>query len=104
VLAAILLLLFQFSITPKLLLHDLVADHQDTPLSANNEKNPQFHLAGFNCACENQVVESPFIEDSILTENFIPVIVSDRFSSSVGGFVSAPFLYLGLRGPPAPRG
>jgi hypothetical protein len=66
--AAMMMLLFQFSITRKLLLHNLVADHQDTPLSANSGKNPQLRLAGFNCACDNQVVESPFIENTLIVK------------------------------------
>jgi hypothetical protein len=98
---AFMLMVFAFSVTPKILLHNLVADHRDTPRSHNSSKEQQLSKTGFNCNCDNLVVESPFIND------FAAVRLSDqpefakRHITFINDF-SFPFLfYFRLRGPPA---
>jgi|ERR1022692_3246802 hypothetical protein len=99
-LAAIMLAVFAFSVTPKILLHNLVADHKDTPIKSNLSNQEQFSKAGFNCNCDNLVVESPFVND------FIPVHlpVQKQFvqlQTFFGNdFNSLHYFYFELRGPP----
>lgn len=60
-LSAFLLGLFLLSITPKKVLHDIVAQHTDTS-SRSVADDGAFHLqqAGFHCQLDNLVAESPF--------------------------------------------
>ena len=94
------LAVFAFSVTPKILLHNLVADHKDTPIKSNHSNQEQFSRAGFNCNCDNLVVESPFLND------FIPVDLSveKQFAlqkiSYADNFHSLNYFYFELRGPP----
>jgi len=94
------LLLFAFSITPKLLLHDLVANHKDTPLKSSSNKTQQFDVAGFNCGCDNLVVESPFVQNFIAAEILIPSFYSQHINPGIKNFISVKQFYVGLRGPP----
>jgi hypothetical protein len=94
------LVLFAFSITPKKILHDLVADHKDTPVKTSDSKTPQFDVSGFRCNCDNLVVESPFLNEGpaleiILTSfYFTPPVETDNNLSVVHLY------YATLRGPP----
>jgi hypothetical protein len=100
VLATLMLAVFAFSVTPKILLHNLVADHKDTPIKSNYSNQEQFSKAGFNCNCDNLVVESPFVND------FIPVDLSiaKQFAKQQTFFRdnsnSLHYFYFELRGPP----
>jgi hypothetical protein len=95
------LAVFAFSITPKIILHNVVANHKDTPLSSGSEKNAQVNKAGFNCNCDNLVVESPFTEElepfQIIINNFFaPQIIKN--SNSIK---AVAHFHPSLRGPPA---
>ena len=90
--AGLLVLLILLSITPKLFLHELLADHKDTP-SCNDTRlvGPCIHKQGYNCQQSELVVPHAFIGNefqepehhrdfrvcntpfyfSYLTENFI---------------------------------
>ena len=94
------LVLFAFSVTPKLLLHNLVANHKDTPLKSSTNKTQQFDVAGFNCACDNLVVESPFVENFIAAEIITPSFFSRHINPEIKNFISVNQFYVGLRGPP----
>lgn len=100
VLATLMLAVFAFSVTPKILLHNLVADHKDTPIKSNHSNQEQVSKAGFNCNCDNLVVESPFIND------FIPVDLSlkkefvQQQNFFKNNFNSLHYFYFELRGPP----
>lgn len=95
------LVLFAFSITPKLLLHNLVANHKDTPLKSSTNKTQQFDVAGFNCGCDNLVVESPFVENFIAAEIVAPSFFSLHINPEIKNFISVNQFYVGLRGPPS---
>ena len=95
------LVLFAFSITPKLLLHDLVANHKDTPLKSSTNKTQQFDVTGFNCGCDNLVVESPFVENFIAAEIVTPSFFSLHINPEIKNFISVNQFYVGLRGPPS---
>ena len=100
VLAVLMLMVFAFSVTPKILLHNLVANHKDSEIKSNFSNEEQFSKSGFNCNCDNLVVESPFVND------FIPVHLSaaKQFAQHQtffrNGFASFHHFYLELRGPP----
>ena len=95
------LAVFAFSVTPKILLHDLVADHKDSPRSHNNSKEQQFSKKGFNCNCDNLVVESPFL----INYTEIDITTTQKFSEQqveyTNDFHSLDYFYFELRGPPA---
>ncbi|MEJ7912714.1 MAG: hypothetical protein WKF70_06145 [Chitinophagaceae bacterium] len=78
--AAVLLLVFAFSITPKKYLHELVADHKDF-YSYHSGEETTVNTAGFNCHCEELVVSTPFVETSLETA-LLPTIVYRTFSTS----------------------
>jgi len=101
-LGAILLVLFTFSITPKLFWHDLVADHRDT-IGYHSYNDDQSHItaAGFNCDCNTLVVTVPFIEqpDPVSTPvtpvpATIPSVIAVQIFSCTHDFFQ-------LRGPPS---
>ena len=95
------LAVFAFSITPKIILHNVVANHKDTPFASNAEKNAQLNKAGFNCNCDNLVVESPFTDyyepfQIIINKSFLPQIIKN-----INGVKTIAQYYPALRGPPA---
>jgi hypothetical protein len=98
IIAFFVLAVFAFSITPKIALHDFVANHKDTPIKSNAQKQAQLHNAGFNCNADNLVVESPFTDpqEPDLTslsgspspknaENFLVIIGRDLYLAHLRG-------------------
>jgi hypothetical protein len=101
-LSSFLLVLFAFSITPKKVLHDLVANHRDTHSKAwSDNSTTKIVKAGFNCNTEDLVVESPFIENSCSTELPEPPTLSLIFSERPENCYYFHQLFAELRGPPA---
>ena len=101
ILASFLLGIFAFSITPKIILHNVVANHKDTPFASNSEKKAQINKAGFNCNCDNLVVESPFTDqhepfEIIINHFFLPPIIKN-----INSVKTVVQYYPALRGPPA---
>jgi hypothetical protein len=101
VLAGFMLAVFAFSITPKIILHNVVANHKDTPFASNFEKNAQFSKAGFNCSCDNLVVESPFTDDYDPLHVIINTFYPAQIIKDVNSFDNTVYFYPALRGPPA---
>jgi len=95
------LAVFAFSITPKIILHHFVANHKDTPFSSNFEKTAQFHKAGFNCSCDNQVVESPYTADFGPAQLILKRLFPFRPVFNTKNCSVAPLYHQALRGPPA---
>ncbi|MEO8171488.1 MAG: hypothetical protein ABI581_00340 [Sediminibacterium sp.] len=101
-LAGLCLVLFAFSITPKIVLHNLVANHKDgrTKTSLVDPSSTQLSKASFNCQCDNLISESPFVDAAqpayIVTEisfkAYKNVFVEKVYATQL--FCSA------LRGPP----
>jgi hypothetical protein len=95
-----LLMTFSFSITPKIVLHNLVAHHKDIH-SGNHSSSDQVAQAGYHCDCESQVVVLPYLDLPV----YIPQGVADCFLTSqvrtedqiysIGHFI------FGFRGPPS---
>lgn len=101
--AGLLLLLFAFSITPKKILHDLIANHKDTisKFPSANGKSQHINKATIYCHCEDLVAESPFTDPSVLIEILKPVVFSDQPVLRIFNFHSQHQLFFELRGPPA---
>ena len=99
-LAAPLMALFAFAITPRIILHDAVAHHKDTPFATNDKQDAQLNNAGFNCNCDNLVVESPFTGElevqslHVLTMYLVLPVPRGENLSFIRRFYSK------LRGPP----
>ena len=51
---------FLLSITPKQVIHNLVADHIDNTTHKTNDR-PQFNVTTYHCDCNNIVATSPFV-------------------------------------------
>jgi hypothetical protein len=99
-LAALMLTVFAFSVTPKILLHNLVADHKDTPINSNHSNKEQFSKAGFNCNCDNLVVESPFVNDFFPVQLSVEKQFAQQQTFFKNYFNSLHHFYFELRGPP----
>jgi hypothetical protein len=102
-LAGIFLVLFAFGITPRLTLHNLVANHKDGR-AKNALPDPfskQLSKAGFNCQCDNTIIESPFVSEGITSY----IIITSSFEAYQNIFTEEVFssqqYCSSLRGPPA---
>jgi len=96
-----LILAFAIAVTPKIILHDLAAHHTDIFIKLNDAQADQINKSVFQCALDNLVAESPFVNDGYtfqLTTPFAYAIVEDRFSASRYWYDCPIF---GLRGPPS---
>ena len=82
------LIVFAFSVTPRILLHSLVADHRDTPRKHNNSTEQQLSKTGFNCNCDNLVVESPFVNNYVSIE----LQLTQQFFEKKTEYADQPFL------------
>ena len=102
-LAVVMLGLFAFSITPKIILHDVVANHKDTPYKSNYEKNAELNKAGFNCTCDNLVVDSPFTEDLRTDQGLSIGYFLQRLAGDANHFNAGHHFYSKLRGPPVEK-
>jgi hypothetical protein len=100
-LAALMLILFAFSITPKIVLHDFVANHKDTPLKSNFGENAQLNVAGYHCSCDNLVVESPFTDTKVKSPVTRVAVFPQLNLIYHGHFYAGHNFYIELRGPPA---
>ena len=99
-LAAVLLLIFSFSITPKKFLHDAIANHKDKALGESDRHTPQFSHSGFVCKCDNQVAESPFT-DAIARFGFTSFRVFFPYKQAeCGDYFYSTIVFFQRRGPP----
>ena len=93
--------LFALGITPKVLIHALVAHHTDTHLALDHDKGDQFNKAGYHCTIDNLVVESPFLDHTISVEWGIKKYLPDHQPVPLRDHLSTFHLNFRLRGPPA---
>jgi hypothetical protein len=94
------LLIFGLSITPKLVLHQLFANHKDTPARSITAK-AQLTTSGFHCDIDNLVVEGPFLTESITLIFNIQVLFATYQNRPAHNFASIANLVSSLRGPPS---
>jgi hypothetical protein len=94
------LMLFAFSVTPKIFLHILAANHTDRTANTANSK-AQISKAGFSCAVESVVAASSFDgADNSPVVNNTSVIYLCHQCPITSTFHSSVKLSFSLRGPP----
>ena len=94
------LLVFAFSITPKLVLHNLFAGHIDNVPVKNSKFPLQVNTAGFNCDKDGVVATAPFVADGPV-RFFYPLNYFSPYASGQVALSAAVHMYDPLRGPPA---
>jgi len=99
-LAGVLLTVFTLSIMPKILVHALVAHHQDVHLSIGHDGSDQVNKAGFHCNVESLVVELPCLSFPISIQLAVPQLFRDYQMTADHQFYSFGHFIFGLRGPP----
>jgi hypothetical protein len=96
------LLLFAFSITPRVYLHDLFASHQDIAACNPCDGEDQLGVAGFQCDTHDQVAESPFtghlFQIAITAPVLYPTATTQHLIANLR--LQVPII-TSLRGPPA---
>jgi hypothetical protein len=102
IISGVLLVLFTFSITPKKLLHDLVATHTDTKHRTflSNTHAAQIHKSVINCQVDQLIVESPYLQMEIQALELLPVIKNDCYQTRVCFSFFLPIINNSLKGPP----
>lgn len=99
--AAILLVIFAFSATPKKFLHNAFANHKDSASAKSSDaSHNKISTSTINCQCDDLVVEAPFISDGTVIEVFAPDYFIIKLSDLNDSFVSSLHFSIGLRGPP----
>lgn len=101
-LAGLMLFLFVFSIAPKKILHDLVADHKDTPTQLHHSTAKQLHPIAFNCNCDNLVVDLPFVYQNDIIQLITPLSYYSFSDNRIYNRCYQNNFDLELRGPPPP--
>lgn len=96
----VMLLLFTLSITPKLYLHAIFADHTDIVYKKSDGKT-QVSKNGFTCDRNNQVATSPFTEHADAPETGVVSVYQSFISHFPSQIIANTQFYFELRGPPA---
>jgi len=99
--AVFLLVLFALCVTPKKTLHDLVANHKDSPFASSTSAQQLSSNSGFRCNCDDLVVESPFLSDLPSLEINPALGFSSPVMMPVDDFRFLHHFYFELRGPPS---
>lgn len=96
------LVVFAFSITPKKVWHDLLANHRDlsTRSYQTTKKGDQIHKAVINCNCDQLVVESAFVTKASFFSIEVPIIEKDYIVKPYSFSFNETIYNFGLRGPP----
>ena len=99
--AVLLLLVFAFNATPKVVFHAVLADHKDGFVCQDTDKGtPHFHLPAFHCAFDDLVVSGPFLSVDLRETPAPPVFYTETAFRFVPDMLSMPFLHKESRGPP----
>jgi hypothetical protein len=100
-LAAFMLCVFLFGITPKKVWHSLVANHTDNTVNTPDSSKPiQISKAGFHCQVDNLVAESPFETHPFSGLSVVHAVYAVYAVGSVQ-IISFHVPDASLRGPPA---
>lgn len=94
----LMLLVFAYSITPKIVLHNIVADHVDKN-KVLSDSQTEVSSAGIHCKIDNLVAESPFVAAAAV-ENSVQSFHSSSFFETQTRCSSFAQLFAALRGPP----
>jgi hypothetical protein len=95
-----LVILFIFSITPRIFLHDLIADHKDSYF-VSSSTDTQVAKKGIHCDCNSLVVDAPFFSESNYTHVNPLLFFIDHQYKINNCFYSVDAHVFSLRGPPA---
>ena len=96
-----LIILFALSNTPRIVIHDLLADHKDTYCSGQIAHGASVTKAGINCHFDQFVAESPFVETPSLNTTHAALFFSIAKDDCHCLYYSLSIISYGLRGPPA---
>ncbi len=100
IVAVCMLIVFAFSITPTIALHNWLANHTDTCKKITDKNTEQLSKKTFNCHCDNIVAESPFTETEIF-KNLSPIQIFVLATNiNIVQLPSSPTIFYSLRGPP----
>ena len=100
IVAAAMLMVFAFSITPTIVFHNWLVKHTDTFKNDTNTKGDQLGKQTFNCHCDHVVAESPFTEPDKANINY-PAQLFSLFKAELQlHFTASPYFLYTLRGPP----
>lgn len=100
IVAAAILIVFAFSITPTIVFHNWLVNHTDTFKKDAHKKGDQLGKQTFNCHCDHVVAESPFTEPAKATINY-PAQSFSLFKAELQlQFTASPYFLYTLRGPP----
>jgi hypothetical protein len=92
--------LISLATTPKLVLHNIFANHRDSSFQPGKDGHANLANAVINCHAQDLVVEAPFINHSI-TELSVPVVSFKLpYTETVTSLLSITEFYFKLRGPP----
>jgi hypothetical protein len=94
------LILFTLSITPKLYLHAVFADHTDLVCKKTDNGKTQVSKNGFACDCNNQVATSPFTEHDDAPKIGTVTVYQSFVVNFTSQIISTTRFYSALRGPP----
>ncbi len=94
------LIVFAFSITPTIVLHNWLANHTDTCKKAADPKTQQLGKKTFNCHCDNIVAESPFTQPETFKSLPPLQIFAVAATIDIVQLPSSPYVFYSLRGPP----
>ena len=101
IVAAAMLIVFAFSITPTIVFHNWLVNHTDTFKKDAHSKGGQLGKQTFNCHCDHIVAESPFTEPGKVIINY-PAQSFSLFKAELQvQYTSSPYFLYSLRGPPA---
>jgi hypothetical protein len=100
IVAALMLIVFAFSITPVIVFHNWLANHTDTYKKTADTKAQQLGKQTFNCHCDHIVAESPFTEPE--TFKSLPAFQVFAITNTVDivQLPGTPTIFYSLRGPP----
>jgi len=94
------LVLFAFSVMPKMVLHNLIANHKDSCHFANDHAD-KIQKAGHHCHPEDLVVAYPYLQacpsDLVSTLPDFP----HQYAECPNDFHTSPQFFFELRGPPS---
>ena len=94
------LIIFAFSVTPTILLHNWTANHIDSVKKLKDTDQQQLSKKLYNCHCDSIVAESPFTEH--FTISVSPVVTSFLLTGNNRPilFPEPVHIFHSLRGPP----
>ncbi|PWU00674.1 MAG: hypothetical protein C5B52_08545 [Bacteroidetes bacterium] len=95
------LVIFAYSITPKITLHSLLANHRDTIAKTCSNTSEQIGKAGFRCDTDDLVVHIPFEFHTSANIFSPPFSFASYFKDCDSGILALNIISFGLRGPPA---